>query len=69
MPDLSISFLGSFAASLDGQSLLPFRAKSVRALLIYLVYLVYEAEQVHRREALIDLLWSGLTLASAQMSM
>ena len=69
MPDLSISFLGSFAASLDGQSLLPFRAKSVQALLIYLVYLVYEAEQVHRREALIDLLWSGLTLASVQMNM
>ena len=37
MPDLSISLLGSFAASLDGRSLLPFRAKSVQALLIYLV--------------------------------
>jgi DNA-binding SARP family transcriptional activator len=58
--------LGSFAASLDGKSLLPFRAKSVQALLIYLVC---EAERAHQREALMDLLWPGMPPASAQTNM
>jgi predicted ATPase/DNA-binding SARP family transcriptional activator len=66
MSDLSLSFLGSFAASFDGQSLLPFRAKSVQALLIYLVC---ETERAHQRETLMDLFWPGMPLDSAQANL
>ena len=63
MPALSLSLLGAFAASIDDQPLTPFRTKSVQALLIYLVC---EADRAHQREALMDLLWPGMPLASAQ---
>jgi DNA-binding SARP family transcriptional activator len=66
MSNLSLSLLGSFSASLDGQQLTPFRTKSVQALLIYLVC---EAKQAHQRETLMDLLWPGMPLASAQNNM
>ena len=66
MSELALLLLGSFAASLDGRSLLPFRAKSVQALLIYLVC---ETGQIHQREMLMDFLWPGMPLASAQTNM
>ena len=74
MSELSISLLGSFEANLDGQPLSNFRTRSVQALLIYLVC---EAEQPLRpgsgrassRELLMDLLWPGMPLQSAQANL
>ncbi len=66
MADLSVSLLGPFAASLDGQPLTHFRTRSVQALLIYLVC---ESERPHQREVLMDLLWPGMPLTSAQANM
>ena len=66
MPDLSISLLGPFEATLDKRPLTPFRTKSVQALLIYLVC---EAGRPHQREALMALLWPGMPLTSAQANM
>lgn len=66
MSELSISLLGPFAASLNGQPLTQFRTRSVQALLIYLVS---EAERPHQREFLMDLLWPGMPLSSAQANL
>ncbi|MCB8938108.1 MAG: tetratricopeptide repeat protein [Ardenticatenaceae bacterium] len=66
MFDLSISLLGPFSASVGDQPLYKFRTNKVQALL---VYLVMEAEQVHRREALMDLLWPDLPQPSAQVNL
>ena len=51
---LSLSFLGTFRATLNGQPLTEFYSNKVRALL---VYLAVEADQPHRREVLAGLLW------------
>ena len=48
MFDLSISLLGPFSAALGDKPLYKFRTNKVQALLIYLVM---EAEQVHRHDA------------------
>lgn len=64
--DLAISLLGPFAASLGDQPLYKFRTNKVQALLIYLVM---EAAQVHRREALMSMLWPDLPPASAQVNL
>ena len=74
MSQFSISLLGSFEANLDGQPLSNFRTRSVQALLIYLVC---AAERPHRpgsgqaspREQLMDLLWPGMPLQSAQANL
>ncbi|MCA9955314.1 MAG: tetratricopeptide repeat protein, partial [Anaerolineales bacterium] len=66
MFDLSISLLGPFSASLGDEPLYKFRTNKVQALLIYLAM---EAEQVHRREALMNLLWPDLPQPSAQVNL
>ena len=66
IPDLSISLLGPFSASLGDEPLYKFRTNKVQALLIYLIM---EVEQVHRREALMSLLWPDLPQSSAQVNL
>jgi DNA-binding SARP family transcriptional activator len=66
MAVLSLSLLGSFAASLDGRSLTKFRTNKVQALLIYLAV---ENRQTHRRDFLMELLWPGLPQPSAQVNL
>jgi DNA-binding SARP family transcriptional activator/predicted ATPase len=54
MARLSLSFLGPFQVTLDGQPVTSFKSNKVRALL---AYLAVEADRPHRREALAGLLW------------
>lgn len=54
MKRLSIALLGTFHATLNGDPLQDFESDKARALL---AYLVVEAGQPHRREALAGLLW------------
>jgi len=54
MAHLSLSLLGSFRATLDGQPIKSFKSNKVRALL---VYLAVESDRPHRRERLAGLLW------------
>lgn len=54
MPRLSLSLLGSFQITLDGQPLSGFKSNKARALL---AYLVMESDRPHRREMLAGLLW------------
>jgi ABC-type oligopeptide transport system substrate-binding subunit/DNA-binding SARP family transcriptional activator len=59
--------LGSFQATIGAQPLPPFRTSKVQALLIYLaVEAAGDPAVSHRREALMELLWPGLPLKSAQ---
>ena len=74
MSELAISLLGAFAATLNDEPLDSFRTKSVQALL---VYLLCEAKRPFRqgsaqassREQLMDLLWPGMPLKSAQANL
>ena len=54
MPRLSISLIGSFRATLDGEPVTNFATVKVQALL---AYLSVEADRAHSREALATLLW------------
>jgi DNA-binding SARP family transcriptional activator/predicted ATPase len=54
MAHLSLSLLGPFQATLDGQPVTGFKSNKVRALL---AYLAVEADRPHRREVLAGLLW------------
>jgi DNA-binding SARP family transcriptional activator/predicted ATPase len=54
MAHLSLSLLGSFQVTLDGQAVAGFKSNKERALL---AYLAVEADRPHRREALAGLLW------------
>jgi DNA-binding SARP family transcriptional activator/predicted ATPase len=54
MAHLSLSLLGPFQATLDGQPVTGFKSNKVRALL---AYLCAEAERPHHREVLAGLLW------------
>ena len=54
MARLSVSLLGPFQVTLDGQPVTDFKSNKVRALL---AYLAVEAERPHRREVLAGLLW------------
>ena len=54
MAHLSLTMLGSFQATLDGQPVMGFKSNKVRALL---AYLAVEADRPHRRERLAGLLW------------
>jgi DNA-binding SARP family transcriptional activator/predicted ATPase len=54
MPHLSLSLLGPFQVTLDGQPVTDFKSNKVRALL---AYLAVEADRPHPREVLAGLLW------------
>jgi DNA-binding SARP family transcriptional activator/predicted ATPase len=54
MAHLSLSLLGPFQVTLDGQPVTGFKSNKVRALL---AYLAVEADRTHRREVLAGLLW------------
>lgn len=54
MTHLSLSLLGPFQATLDGNPITDFKSNKVRALL---AYLAVEAERPHAREELAGLLW------------
>ena len=54
MAHLSLSLLGPFQASLDGEPVTTFESTKVRALL---AYLAVEADRTHRRDVLAGLLW------------
>jgi len=54
MAHLSLSLLGPFQVTLDGQPVTGFKSNKVRALL---AYLAMEADRPHRREVLAGLLW------------
>jgi DNA-binding SARP family transcriptional activator/predicted ATPase len=58
MPHLSLSLLGPFQATLDGQPITSFKSNKVRALL---AYLAVEADRPHPREVLAGLLWPDWT--------
>jgi WD40 repeat protein/DNA-binding SARP family transcriptional activator len=62
MARLTLSFLGPFRVTLDGQPALGFESNKVRALL---VYLAVEADRSHTREALAGLLWPDYPERSA----
>lgn len=66
MPTLTINLLGPFECRLGEQTITNFRTRAVQALLIYLVC---EAERPHSREALMELLWPGMPLTSAQSNL
>ncbi|MEM7126211.1 MAG: BTAD domain-containing putative transcriptional regulator [Chloroflexota bacterium] len=76
MADLSISLLGPFAATLDGEPLDRFRSNKVQALLIYLTVEASLAKAtgdgkipIHRRDALMSLLWPDMPQTSAQSNL
>ena len=54
MATLTLTFLGSFQATLDGVPIARYRSDKVRALL---AYLALEAERPHSRASLCGLLW------------
>jgi DNA-binding SARP family transcriptional activator len=54
MAHLSLSLLGPFQVTLDGEPVTDFKSNKVRALL---AYLAMEADRPHRREVLAGLLW------------
>ncbi len=62
MARLNLSFLGTYAASLDGIPIADFRSAKTRALL---AYLVVEHGRDHPREALIELFWPEQPFKSA----
>ena len=62
MAQLSLSFLGPFQVTLDGQPVTRFESAKVRALL---AYLAVEADRPHSREALSGLLWPDWPQSSA----
>ncbi|MCK5429515.1 MAG: hypothetical protein KAI94_08595, partial [Anaerolineales bacterium] len=66
MAVLTLSLLGPFIAALDDQSFDNFPTIKVQALLIYLAV---ERRQAHRRERLMELLWPGMPLESAQINL
>ena len=66
MADLTLNLFGPFKATLNGEPLDQFRTIKVQALLIFLVV---ESGVAQRREALMELLWPGLSLKSAQVNL
>jgi DNA-binding SARP family transcriptional activator len=71
MSNLDIGLLGPSQATLNKKPLNKFRTSKVQALLIYLVVEdVFTAHPlIHRREALLILLWPNLPLAAAQTNL
>jgi DNA-binding SARP family transcriptional activator len=66
MARLSLSLLGSFHVGLDGAAVTTFESEKVRALL---AYLAIEANQPHRREALVGLLWPDSSEQAARRNL
>jgi WD40 repeat protein/DNA-binding SARP family transcriptional activator len=66
MARLSLSLLGPFRATLDGQPLTGFRSDKGRALL---AYLAVESDHAHRRESLSGMLWPERPERSARHSL
>lgn len=62
MPQLSLSLLGPWQATLDGQAI-DLKYDKVRALL---AFLAVEADRPHRRETLMDMLWPELSDSAAR---
>src|SRR5512136_1172558 len=62
MAHLTLSLLGTFEASLDGQPVTGFESNKVRALL---AYLAAESDRPHSRQTLAGLLWPGYPDRSA----
>lgn len=68
MNGLSLALLGAVSVTYDGQILERFRTSRVRALLYFLATEQVLGTLTHRREALMELLWPGLPLQSAQVN-
>ena len=66
MAHLSISLLGSFHVTLDGEPVTGFESARVRALL---AYLAVESDRPHRRETLAGLLWPNWPDRSARTNL
>jgi len=66
MPCLSISLLGPFHVTLDGEPVTGFESNKVRALL---AYLATETRRPHSREALAGLLWPDQPDSSARRNL
>jgi DNA-binding SARP family transcriptional activator/predicted ATPase/tetratricopeptide (TPR) repeat protein len=66
MARLSLSLLGPFQATLDGQPITGFASDRMRALL---AYLAVEADRPHRRETLVSLLWPDWPEPSASTNL
>ena len=66
MPHLSLSLLGTFQATLDGQPIAGFESNKVRALL---AYLAVEAGRPHARDELTGLLWPDQPDAAARANL
>src|SRR5262249_49710907 len=66
MARLSLSLLGAAQLSLDSAAITTLDSDKVRALLIYLAV---EAQQPHRRESLVGLLWPESDEAAARRSL
>lgn len=66
MPRLSISLLGSFLVTLNGQTITEFATDKTRALL---AYLATEHDHPHRRESLAGLLWPDQPDADARRNL
>jgi predicted ATPase/DNA-binding SARP family transcriptional activator/Tfp pilus assembly protein PilF len=66
MAHLSISLLGSFQVTLDGQPVTSFGTDKARALL---AYLAVEAHRPHRRDVLAGLLWATSPQPRARQSL
>jgi predicted ATPase/DNA-binding SARP family transcriptional activator len=66
MPRLTVSLLGPFRASLDGEPLTGLESDKVRALL---AFLMVESECPHRREELAGLLWPERAEAVARQDL
>ena len=66
MTRLALSFLGTFAATLDGEPIQRFEYDKVRALL---AYLAIESAREHRRETLTGLLWPDRPESATRQSL
>ena len=66
MPRLSLSLLGPFQVTLDGDPVIAFESDKVRALL---AYLAVESDRPHRREKLVGLLWPEWSDQAARNSL
>ena len=69
MSDLYVALLGPVKVTLNNQRLEKFRTSRVQALLFYLATERALGAAVHRREALMELLWPGLPSSSAQVNL
>ena len=69
MPRLSLVLLGPVEIIFNEERLERFRTSRVQALLLYLATEQVLGTNTHRREALMELLWPGLPLKSAQVNL